>query len=515
MTRRRRLALSLCAASLAVAVGTLWADDGRLALRVWLFRLPGTELGLHVTDWDGDGDQDLAIAHLRSPEAGGYDRAISVFLQGAGAARFDPEPVSALRVPKDACAFLAGDFDPAPGAEVIYVAPTRVVLARGDELVTVAELDGFFDYPERNALPAWNLTWDLDGDGLPEVLVPTKEGYALLRRGGPDEPLKVTSRLKVRVRVKFGPTFETQLLGRFVTTTSRLRRVVAADVNRDGRLDLVAYRDKGLARFHQREDGSFPEKPDREEPLEVASAAKAAKDKEGSEAFANVRLTLRDLDGDGGADLLVTKTVGEVGVFETLRTQQLVFRAQEGGGWDESKPDVVINLKGISDDPVLLDWDGDGKLDMILSSYRMDMFTNVKRAITDSMTISYMIFRQGEDGELLAADPSYSVDVDVPLDVLERKGGIRAMKFEADLNGDGVRDAVARRADGGLEVRLGTVDDGDVAFDDERPIRLAVGRTEPPRAVDLDGDGAHELILEPFGDAGAEGRVVRVVGVAR
>jgi hypothetical protein len=513
----RRVALSLALVSLLLLSATwLRADDKRLALRVWLFRLPGTELGLDVADMDGDGKTDLVAAHMTSPTAHVLDRSISVYAQlGGKASRFSSTHARRWVVPPDACVFLAGDYDPAPGGEVLFLCPTRIAGIRANgETFEVAKVDSFFDYPESSALPVWRQTWDLDGDGLNELVVPTSTGYALFKRASKDAPLALTASLKVRVKVKFGPAFETILLNRFLSASSRLRRLSAVDMNADGRLDLIVYRQKGLAQFLQREDGTFPNDPDVEKPVATVKNAKSGKkDDAGTEAFANVRLDVDDVNGDGRADLLATRTLGELGVFETLRTQQLIFLGRKDGAWDESKPDVVLNLKGVSDDPVLIDWDGDGRRDLILSSYRMDMFTNLKRAITEDMTVTYMIFRQ-QAGGVFESDPSFVLSTDVPLSDLERRGGIKAMLFTADLNGDGIRDMIARRVDR-LEVELGLLDDGDPAFDSDNPIGLAVGRTEPPWVADLDGDGRDELIFEPFGGNDLAARTIRVVGVAK
>ena len=144
----------------------------------------------------------------------------------------------------------------------------------------------------------------------------------------------------------------------------------------------------------------------------------------------------------------------------------------------------------------------------------MDMFTNLKRAITDSMTITYMIFRQTRRGDVFESEPSFVLSTEVPLKVLERRGGIKAMLFTADINGDGVRDMVARKGQA-LDVVLGRIKSGEPSFEEDRPIRLAVGNTEPPWVVDLDGDGKDELIFEPFGGEDLAARTVRVVGVAK
>jgi hypothetical protein len=517
----RHVRLSIALVLGALLGGALYADDERLALRVWTFRLPGTELGTDVADMDGDGDRDLVVAHMLDTTTNA--RTISVFLQGPRNARFTAKPQHRYAVPADACAFVAGDLDPAPGGEVVFLCPSRlVIVTRDGKARDLAKIAGFFDYPEDGGLPVWDLARDLDKDEIPELIVPTKTGYTVFARKK-DTPLAPRSKLKVPVDQRFGPAFETKLLNRFLTSTLRLRRVVHSDLDGDGRQDLIVYREKGLARFLQRADGTFPLKPDREDRFELVSGgAKRADGKgEGEGAFANVRLNLSDVNGDGLADLLATRTLGEVGVFQTMRTQQLVFLARKDlpQTWNERKPDAVINLKGISDDPILVDWNGDGRKDLILGSYRMDMWTNVKRAIMETLTISYVIFLQRKGEAAFANEPDLSLDVEVPLESLQQRGGHRAVLFHADLDGDGVHDQVARRSDGGLQIARGRITDktfgGKEHGFSDRPQKISLPATEPPWVIDLDGDGKDELILEPFGGDDAAARTLRVVGVAR
>lgn len=514
----RQLALLIALTGGLFGLSQLFAQDRALPLRVWTLQLPGNELGCDVADMDGDGDLDLVVAHMSDPTS--EARTISVFLQGTKANRFAAKPERRYAVPADACAFVAGDFDPAPGAEIALLCPTRVLVLRSKGAPLLVHKDpGFFDYPERGGLPVWDLARDLDGDGIPELLIPTKRGYAVLSRTK-TSALAESSKLRLEIDQRFGPTFETKLLNRLLTSTLRLRRVVNTDLDADGRQDLIAVDPKGLARYLQRPDGTFPERPDRTDPFRITRGKEEEGDK-GSGGFTSVRLNLEDVDGDGRADLLATRTMGEVGLFSSLRTQQLLFLAQEGlpQTWDERKPSAVLNLKGISADPTLLDWDGDGRLDLVLSTYRMDMLTNVKRALADSLTISYLIFLQRKGkAEPFLDEPDATLDVEVPLESLQQQGGARAVIFTADVDGDGVRDQIARRPDGALVVARGQIErDGDeveLSFS-ERPVKITVPRTEPPWIRDLDGDGKDELILEPFAGEDASARTLRIVGVAQ
>ena len=518
--RRRPWLLALLAAPAAFLA--LRADDRTLALRVWTFRLPGTQLGMAAADMDGERRKDLVIAHMSSIY--GPERRISVFLHGPPERRFSDQPERAWDVPADACAFAVGDFSPAPGGEVALLCPDRVVLLEGGGADNghapgggreVVRVQGFFDYPEDGALPAWDLVRDLDDDGFPELLVPTSTGYLILRRSGPDATVAAAEKVDLPPEHRFGAGLETQLLNRFISSSSRLRRLVVLDLDGDGRLDLVAYRKKGLARFLQRPDGSFPERPDQEVPLAVvAESENEGKAREGTDAFANLRLNMADLDGDGRAELIATRTVGQVGVFESMRTQHYVFKGLASGGWNEREPTAILSLKGISPEPELVDLDGDGKLDLSLASYRMDLYTNVKRAIFETMHIGYQVHLQ-RPGCTFDDDADWDTDLEVPLSMLEKRGGAQAATFAADLDGDGINDLVARQPDGSLRVIRGRRDGRSLAYRDQDARAVQVGQTEPPWVVDLDGDGADELVLEPFGGDDARSRTVMLVGVAR
>src|SRR5688500_3342583 len=148
MRVRRRLVALIPGLVFAVwgSAQALRAQERGLALRVWTFRVSGTELGLDVADMDGDGRKDLAVAHMSAPH--GLERSVSVWLHGgAGTPRFSPDAAYRVNVPPDACAFLAGDFDPvAAGGELVFLCPSRVVLLRRTgELVDVAQGPGFYD----------------------------------------------------------------------------------------------------------------------------------------------------------------------------------------------------------------------------------------------------------------------------------------------------------------------------------------------------------------------------------
>ena len=501
------------------------------AFTTHLLKAPGRVLDLAYGDVNGDGKEDLLVAHLMGDgrdEEGAPLRYLSAFLQGEGGARWAVAPSLTRNVPSDAVAFSVGGFDAKPGDDVVFLCARMVsLLSRGsgggilESISVVCTLDGFFEYPAAGALPRWDLAPEL-GVGRKALLAPVKDGYLLLRNDG-RTGLVQSGLIRVASTERFGPPFETKFLNRFLTYFTTMPKLCAIDVDGDARKDLVVYKKRGLARYLQKADGSFAETPDDEKPLAIVEeAAKRGKTKgadgKESDSFANVRLTLRDLDGDGLPELVATKTIGEIGVFETLRTQILMWRGTKTG-WNEAKTDRVIGQKGVTTDPVLIDWDGDGKLDLVCSSLRMDYFTNVKRAITKSMTITYAIYLQ--KGTFFSDEPDFTQDVSLDLDAIERRNGADNVSFLADMNGDKLRDMLVRSERGKLKIVPGGWEKGffsgkSLVFKDGEAAELDVPPNADLEVRDVYKDGKGDaLILMCPGVEDPEKQNIRIIEARR
>lgn len=486
------------------------------------FELSGRLLASRVVDFDGDGAKDIVAAHLEKDgelnARGRMRRRLSVFLQRAGKPanqRWKTTPDLTIEVDDEAVLFSVADFLPAPGAEIALVRFAGVTLlsrsgkALKPDVTTVikTEKPGFFDFPAEGGLFYWDLCPDLDGDKRCELLFPTKSGYLVLGAAdaatASDETGRPTLSSRGLVTVssseKFGPPMETEFLNRFLTYQSTLRRVVALDMNADGRKDLVVYRSKGLSTFLQGKDGRFRAKADRNRKLKLVEDAADNKGGEKKDAFARVALALRDLNGDRRVDLVATQTLGKIGVFSSLRTRVLIFLGTPKG-IDESKPNRIINLEGLTVFPEFTDFNGDKDVDIVLSSLRVDLLSNVKKAITKSLSTTYTVYLYRGGPRVYSQDADFERDVEVDLDSAENQGKVRLTFFRGDYNGDGLKDmlTVASRSrlkivPGGIESSFFSGDSLVLKDDDEA--ELAVPTSPSLDVLDIDGDGADEILL--------------------
>lgn len=193
--------------------------------------------------------------------------------------------------------------------------------------------------------PAFILPKDLDGDGYPELVVskfasssPMGSGYVdLYRMKEPGQTGDWT-----RTRLLDGVCFP--------------NRAVAADVNGDGRLDLII--PAGFLASMPRNSGAIYWLEATEDGFRTHTVTRDR------DLFYH-HVELVDLDGDGRLDMV---TVGEKkGLWDDGRAEVHVYRGTDSPLHFETKPRVLG--AGLGSLPTVLDLDGDGDLDIASAEY--------------------------------------------------------------------------------------------------------------------------------------------------
>jgi hypothetical protein len=473
-----RLPLLPVALALALAAGA-GAQEPGAPFEFVQIASSGRTVAAELIELDGDGRTDLLqIAFVGFPPK--ETRRVRIYLQGPEG-ELPAAPTRDLPLPEGTAAYDFADLSPTPGIELI--------LLRADDLLVLSFGGG--EPAERSiplARPTIGAAEDERGmDRLqiarngfgrePWLLVPQPgRAVVLTAAGEPRAELDVGARANYIIPPRPGPLLFESEVQAFVDAP----RISAAEVNGDGRLDLVASSRHHVRLFLQRPDGRFAAEPDRVLPLARVSEGDHIR------ASGTVRVDVTDVDADGLADVLVSHVSGALTDTRTVTTIHL----NRGGSWDLAKADQRFESVGAWTTDELLDLDGDGRPELVRVGIPFSVLELVEMLVTQELDAHIDVYRSA-DGALFGAEPWARRKIGVPLsfDTFRPPGFIPTLEF--DVNGDGFRDLVASGAGDRIDVYLG----GPEHMLRERDARLQADSRGRLRAGDLDGDGLADLLI--------------------
>jgi hypothetical protein len=175
---------------------------------------------------------------------------------------------------------------------------------------------------------------------------------------------------------------------------------------------------------------------------------------------------------------------------------------KEGLHWPEN-PDQIVNLLGMSINPALIDVDRDGDRDLVLSSLRTDLITNAKRALFSSVTITYYVFRFDQEKKRFSEVPDYERDLTIDVARIEGGGTIPLAIFRGDYDGDGFPDLLSLESTEEVRILPGKLDRGffggeTLLYDEGRERRVALETSNSVEIDDLNRDGKSDIVFWYF-----------------
>lgn len=478
-----RIEATRIAATLAVlAVGPFAAPPAHAQEAVFAVQSiapSGRAVAAELGDFDGDGRAELLTVIVRSM-APDETRTLQIHAVEPDG-RLSAAPTWSAPLPPGVATYDVADLDGAPGLELLLLDRNgvRVLSQAGPgaswRRIPVPAGPTIAVRPDERGLDRLRLV--RSELGARRLLVPgLGEAWVLEADGTLVARLEVGGRANFLVPVRPGPAIgENEIELYFDVPTLQ-----TVDVDGDGRADVVATNRHALRIHRQRPDGSFATAPDREIPLRLIPLDDHVRN------TGSVRSELRDLNGDGRADLLVSHTSG--GFLRAANRTRI--HLNRDGGFDLERPDQVFERSGGVAADELVDLDGDGRPEWLRVFLRFGLLQMAELFVQRRVDLDATIHRPGQDGRFEEA-PSIERRVTLPFDFETLRPRGFPPTVSTDWNGDGHRDWISSGGGTSVEVSLGGPE-WRFARTDARQALDTVGRL---RAGDLDGDGLPDFVL--------------------
>jgi hypothetical protein len=455
-------------------------------------RVPGRVLGVRAEDVDGDGRRDLIVV-FAGGRAPAQVRRIAAFFYGhKKEGGYSSEPDQILDPPRGTAFVDLGDVDGDGKRALLYADGRGVSAQRLDgtrhfeagprPLVQIA---GLLATPDEEDLPFFDVMRDWNHDQKDELLLPLSAeaaGTAVFTRGSDGSWARVgTLRLAPRARYLVrAEAYEPRLRNFSAQITYTFPELTVGDYDGDGKPDLFAVIDDTLEVFKGGVPTVFSPVPVARHLLGVRTEAEVRRG-------AHVHTTVRDLDGDGIADLAVNKVSGGLG---QMRAQTGFYYGKKGGGY--APPAQVLAREGFSGALSFADLDGDGRPDLVLPHVDVGLGEMARALISKKMRVGWEAHRN-LGNRTFSVEPQTVKEVDFDVDtsqLADIEGPYPSV--DGDFNGDGKADFVSSIGSGELGIWLG----GGKTLIADHPHALAhVATSRYYQVVDLDGDKHADLIV--------------------
>jgi len=440
-------------------------------------------------DLNGDGKQDLFVVCARQA---------LVFFQGADGSwrkqahqRFRFHPRTVL--------FDVGDIDGDGKQEIVLLQRDGILAYRlrevrgkllyGLRAQRIAKCPSFFTRPVKKEVRRKELLRDLDGDGALDLIVPQRQGFALLRAEGkgkfaapallaaPPEAVLNTGWDRLSGRLFAAYWFPNPAVRQF--DAAGPPEVVMA---REGTVHV--YESAGGGALPTKEKGRFTIPEQKQFSRTVKNPL---------ELDFTMPLVIEDIDNDQRVDVSST----HVGSGTTR-----LFRNKGDLAEAFTKPDLTVRAKGVTFFSYYVDLDGDERLDLILPRIdKVNVWTILKVLVTRSVPVEMLVYYQRPDGSF-EAEPDFIREVEVPVALNSKGDRVRfgssvVVAIDGDFDGDGKKDLLFREDDTTLGIYRGLPGR---TLEEDASTTVEVPSAEEyqfclPSIADLDGDGNSDVLL--------------------
>jgi hypothetical protein len=474
-------------AMLVAVAGVSHAGDDPV-FKVYKLSVPDYLQHHWIEDLDNDGLKDILVIHRKGLPPN-ETRWVSIFWQGADGS-FSTAADQSWEMDRDAVMMDIGDVVGDPKKEICFVTPRDVRYHTLDagrynvEPVTLFETEGLAVYPSKRSVPLINIVRDWNDSGRDDVGIFGFEGFEI---HSADQPGQYSSRHLVHIDLETGMSenwgrgSDNKTMGLYARY--RFPNLSLLDYNGDGRNDLIANTDERVTVYLAGEDGVHSSEADFDFEFDVLTQ------EEKIEGFAEVDTDVEELNGDGLADVVVSKQTSKG--LTNFRGVVNVYWGKPGGYGDT--PDQVIISEGTASAGAMF-WDinGDGRKDLVLPSVKISVAAIIRFLITRSLKVYFNLYLLGEDGTF-SDRPDYTKEIKFKID-FSGESDDQATDLEGDYNNDKRTDFVFATEENELSIFLG-VDEKDRLFSKKAKAKVEADAYGELSSHDLNGDGYSDMVI--------------------
>ncbi len=371
---------------------------------------------------------------------------ISVFTQTADG--FSSDASQLIEVPPEHIVF---DFAPSlPGSRAPHLLFLHAdgVSARpfidgslSDRVVHLVASSSVFPAADPTALPLWDLYREQDMDTRASLLIPKPnrlEIFTSEREGN----FKSAGVYDIQMDVAINGVFANSSHNHHLTSSVQLYKIIFEDFNGDGLEDMaIARRDKVDVYYAERSgmpEKYAPKKPDAQIYFGVTTRDERIN---GINAALNIDCRVADINNDGYADILLSKT-DKSEILSSLGQIQVFFN--EGGRF-RLIPDCVFTIKNYNGEYELVDLNNDDLADIVFTSSTLNIATMAKLLLTRKLEFNCSFYMQREGGTFpIERDEWLRFFHTIDLDRILAASPI--FTLSGDYNGDGAHDLLIESA---------------------------------------------------------------------
>ena len=442
-------------------------------------------------DIDGNGFLDIIITSINTKNDD-REKMLFIYFQN-GKNGFSKGTDQRIVLPSKATALVFGNFLGTKATTLAFMAEDGLYYYQlnggrlNNEPFKLLHTETFLDMPSKDDFSIWLYPTDLDGNGLDDIIIPTSAGYKVYMQTTPGKFGKV-SYIKLPLTMY---AFKVYTEAAFIDIEKGLGRLVVADINGDGKKDLVTIQKDTLLYFYQDKDGFFNAPPQR---VTLGALYEAPKTNQANMWF----VSFHDINSDGKADLVLSRVGGEIGLMASLKTKVMIFLGDGSGRF--RNPDSILDMDGVSIEPEIIDINNDGYKDLVVSSLRTDILNEaVKIILLRTLDITYYVYLFDKKiNNFPATGPAHHEDVRIRIKDLETSGMavVPFIYFRGDFNGDGLRDITVLDENKTLKVNVNKHIKDELRYTVDSYLKVELSKKPKGlHMVDINGDQKTDIVL--------------------